>query len=76
MTETEVQLKGGRGRGIVIPAGPVNLVAVIAAQGRVGCGAFDVDALQNFSYPAAKVRPSNGPSARRSMPCSPARSKV
>lgn len=62
MTETEVHLKGGIGRGIVIPAGPVNLVAVIAARGMVGCGAFDVDALQNFGYPAAKVKPANGPS--------------
>lgn len=64
MTETEVQLKGGRGRGIGIPAGPVNLVAVIATQGMVGCGAFDIDALQNFDYPAAKVRSSNGPSVQ------------
>lgn len=62
MTETEIPLKGGKGRGIVIPAGPVNLVAVIADQGMVGCGAFDIDALQNFGYPAAKVRPANGPS--------------
>jgi len=62
MIETEVPLKGGKGKGIVIPAGPVNLVAVIAARGMVGCGAFDVDALQHFGYPAAKVKPSNGPS--------------
>jgi uncharacterized protein YunC (DUF1805 family) len=30
--------------------------------GLVGCGAFDVAALDSFSYPAAKVRPSIGPS--------------
>ena len=26
----------------------------------VGCGAFDVAALDNFGYPAAKVRPAQG----------------
>ena len=26
----------------------------------VGCGAFDVAALNNFGYPAAKVRPAHG----------------
>jgi uncharacterized protein YunC (DUF1805 family) len=62
MTEIEVPLKGGIGRGIVVPAGPVNLVAVIAGKGMVGCGAFDTDALQNFGYPAARVKPADGPS--------------
>jgi uncharacterized protein YunC (DUF1805 family) len=28
--------------------------------GMVGCGAFDVAALNNFGYPAAKVRPAQG----------------
>jgi uncharacterized protein YunC (DUF1805 family) len=28
----------------------------------VGCGAFDVAALNNFGYPAARVRPSQGSS--------------
>jgi uncharacterized protein YunC (DUF1805 family) len=37
-------------------------VAVITDVGLVGCGAFDVAALDSFSYPAAKVRPSIGPS--------------
>lgn len=30
--------------------------------GMVGCRAFDVAALNNFSYPAARVRPSQGDS--------------
>lgn len=28
----------------------------------VGCGAFDVAALNNFGYPAARVKPSRGSS--------------
>lgn len=30
--------------------------------GMVGCGAFDVAALNNFGYPAARVKPSRGSS--------------
>ena len=49
-------------RGFVYPLGPVNLVAVVTDAGMVGCGAFDVAALEKFGYPAARVRPSSGPS--------------
>lgn len=48
--------------GFVIPLGPANLVAIKTNIGMVGCGAFDVSALDSFSYPAAKVRPATGPS--------------
>jgi len=48
--------------GFIIPLGPANLVAVKTDAGLVGCGAFDVAALDSFSYPAAKVRPATGPS--------------
>ncbi|WAC05096.1 MAG: YunC family protein [Methanoregula sp.] len=48
--------------GFVIPLGPANLVAIRTDVGLVGCGAFDVSALDSFSYPAAKVRPATGPS--------------
>ena len=48
--------------GFVIPLGPANLVAIRTDVGMVGCGAFDVAALDSFSYPAAKVRPALGPS--------------
>lgn len=44
----------------MIPLGPINLVDVVTDVGMVGCGAFDVAALNNFGYPAAKVRPSQG----------------
>ena len=46
----------------MIPLGPVNLVNVVTDVGMVGCGAFDVAALNNFGYPAAKVRPAQGSS--------------
>ncbi|MDD1762547.1 MAG: YunC family protein [Methanothrix sp.] len=57
-----VQLKGKQADGYVIPLGPINLVNVVTDVGMVGCGAFDVAALNNFSYPAAKVRPARGSS--------------
>ncbi|MFB3764891.1 MAG: YunC family protein [Methanotrichaceae archaeon] len=57
-----MQLKRKQADGYVIPLGPVNLVNVVTDVGMVGCGAFDVIALNNFGYPAAKVRPSQGSS--------------
>ncbi|MBN1431991.1 MAG: YunC family protein [Methanomicrobiaceae archaeon] len=47
--------------GFVIPIGKVNLVFARNNRGLVGCGAFDVLALEKFGYAAAKVRP-NGES--------------
>ncbi len=57
----EIQLSRKKADGFVIPLGPANLVAVKTDVGLIGCGAFDVVALDSFSYPAAKVRPSLGP---------------
>ena len=62
MEKVTVQLSHKVAEGYVIPLGPANLVAVITNVGLVGCGAFDVAALDSFSYPAAKVRPATGPS--------------
>jgi uncharacterized protein YunC (DUF1805 family) len=62
MEYIEVRLSKKKAEGFVIPLGPANLVAVKTDIGMVGCGAFDVAALDSFSYPAAKVRPSLGPS--------------
>ncbi len=62
METIPVALKRSEGTGYVIPLGAVNLVAVVAASGMVGCGAFDVTALDTFGYPAARVRPSRGTS--------------
>jgi uncharacterized protein YunC (DUF1805 family) len=62
MEHVEVQLTRKKADGYIIPLGPANLVAIMTDTGMVGCGAFDVAALDSFSYPAAKVRPSIGPS--------------
>jgi len=58
MFETTVRLQNSVGTGFIIPLGPVNLVAVYTKYGFVGCGAFNVSALNNFGYPAARVKPS------------------
>jgi len=57
-----VKLAHKEAQGIVIPLGPLNLVAITTDIGMVGCGAFDVAAMDSFSFPAAKVRPAVGPS--------------
>lgn len=57
-----VQLKSKKADGYVIPLGKINLVNVVTDVGMVGCGAYDVAALDNFGYPAAKVRPAHGSS--------------
>jgi uncharacterized protein YunC (DUF1805 family) len=62
MEQITVQLTRKVAKGYVIPLGPANLVAIMTDIGMVGCGAFDVAALDSFSYPAAKVRPAMGPS--------------
>jgi uncharacterized protein YunC (DUF1805 family) len=62
MNHTKVELTRKQADGYVISLGPVNLVNVVTDVGMVGCGAFDVAALNNFGYPAAKVRPVQGSS--------------
>jgi len=60
MDHIKVQLARKQADGYVIPLGAVNLVNVVTDIGMVGCGAFDVAALNSFGYPAAKVRPAQG----------------
>ena len=62
MQEEQITLKDGVARGFVIPLGPVNLVGAVAPRGIVGCGAIDVQALEKFGYPAARVKPTRGDS--------------
>jgi uncharacterized protein YunC (DUF1805 family) len=62
IVQEKITLKNSEATGYVIPAGPVHLVMAIAEHGMVGCGAFDVAALNNFGYPAARVKPTRGPS--------------
>jgi uncharacterized protein YunC (DUF1805 family) len=62
MEQVDVQLTRKMAEGFIIPLGPANLVAIMTDVGMIGCGAFDVAALDSFSYPAVKIRPSIGPS--------------
>ena len=60
MISEKVPLATKTAEGYVIPLGMVNLVFAKTANGMVGCGAFDVMALDKFSYPAAKMKSSHG----------------
>jgi uncharacterized protein YunC (DUF1805 family) len=62
MVHEKVQLTDKQADGYVIPLGSFNLVAVATDIGMVGCGAFDVAALDGFGYPAARVRATRGSS--------------
>lgn len=57
MVSESFTLNGKTCMGHIIPIGPVNLVFAMAEKGLVGCGAIDVQALEKFHIPAAKVRP-------------------
>ena len=56
MQTIKVPVNGKEAEGFVIPIGKVNLVFVKNDTGMIGCGAFDVMALEKFGYAAAKVR--------------------
>ena len=60
MHHEKVQLTNKQADAYVIPLGPVNVVTVVTDRGMVGCGAFDVAALDRFDYPAARVRSAHG----------------
>lgn len=63
-TITTFPVDGVRVRGIIAPIGNVTMVAAITDHGLVGCGAFDVIALETFSYPAVKVKATTSDSIR------------
>jgi uncharacterized protein YunC (DUF1805 family) len=60
MIQKKVQLANKQADGYVIPLGQINLVFVTTDKSMVGCGAFDVAALNNFGYPAAKMKSLSG----------------
>jgi uncharacterized protein YunC (DUF1805 family) len=60
MLQQKIKLSQKQAEGYVIPIGAINLVLAVTDKGMVGCGAFDVAALNNFSYPAAKVKSQSG----------------
>ena len=55
MHHEKVQLPGKEADGYVIECGPFNIVSINTDVGMIGCGAFDVIALDNFKYPAARI---------------------
>jgi uncharacterized protein YunC (DUF1805 family) len=60
MVHQKVQLTSKHADGYVIPLGPANIVCVITDAGMLGCGAFDVMALDAFTYPAVRVKSTSG----------------
>lgn len=62
MIHTTIPLKNRSAEGYVIPLGTVNLVFIKTEEGMIGCGAFDITALEQFGVPAAKMKPVAGPS--------------
>ena len=60
MHHEKVQLINKKADGYLIPLGPVTLVNVVTDRGMVGCGAFDIAALDRFTYPAARVKSAQG----------------
>lgn len=55
-----VQLSRKVADGYVISLGSLKLVCAVTDRGMVGCGAYDVRALDRHGYPAARVRSSTG----------------
>ena len=56
MVHQKVQLTSKQADGYIIPLGIVSIVCVVTDVGMVGCGVFDVMALDAFHYPAARVK--------------------
>lgn len=62
MIHTKIKLTRKQAEGYIIPLGKINLVSIVTDVGMIGCGAYDVSALNNFGYPAARIKPSKGSS--------------
>lgn len=60
MISEKIKLSKKYAQGYCIPLGSINLVFVHTDIGMLGCGAFDIHALDKFSYPAAKVKTLSG----------------
>ncbi len=56
MEHTVIDLPHKKADGYSIPCKGFNIVMVATNEGFVGCGAFNVEALEKFDYPAACVR--------------------
>ncbi len=62
MIYEKIRLAHKQADGYIIPLGKFNMVFAFTQDGMVGCGMFDVMALDKFDYPAVRVRPGKGDS--------------
>jgi uncharacterized protein YunC (DUF1805 family) len=60
MEHKRIRLTNKEADGYIVPLGPVNLVMIITDIGILGCGAFDVAALDRYDYPAVRVKSESG----------------
>lgn len=60
MIHQKVALTSKQADGYVFPLAQVKVVCVVTDSGMVGCGAFDVIALDSFKIPAAKIKSASG----------------
>lgn len=60
MIHKEIQAGNKKADGYIIPLGPVNVVCIITGEGMIGCGAFDIAALDKYDYPAVRIRSATG----------------
>lgn len=60
MYHKNITIEGKTVEGYVIPLEGVNLVFAIVTGGMIGCGAFDVTALDKFGYAAARIGSKDG----------------
>jgi uncharacterized protein YunC (DUF1805 family) len=60
MIQKKIELPNKEADSFVIPFGKFNMVAIVTDIGMIGCGMFDVFALDNFNYPAARAKSSSG----------------
>ena len=44
----------------VLPLGPVNLICITTDIGMIACGAFDIQILDKYIYPAARIQSLKG----------------
>ncbi|MBR1369089.1 hypothetical protein RJ53_06075 [Methanocalculus chunghsingensis] len=61
MQHLTIPLEKRMADGYSIPVGGVHLIFVTAGDGLIGCGAFDIAALEKFGVPAAKMQAMTGP---------------
>lgn len=54
--EKIIKLENGQAKAYTIDAGGFNIIVATTGKGLVGCGAFDVAALEKFEYPAVIVK--------------------